>query len=112
VTGDAYAGQTFRADFQDAGITYKVHTYNSASAIYDAFEPKLNAGEVELLDVPKLQEQLLTLVLKGGKIDHQTGDHDDWANAACGALVLASSAAPPMVISPEFLARTRRFGRT
>jgi len=57
--------------------------------------------------MPKLTEQLLTLVIRGNKIDHQPGDHDDWANAACRALVLASSAAPPMVISAEFLAKTR-----
>jgi len=107
VTGDRYGGETFRADFRDAGITYVVTSYNSASDIYDAFEPKLNAGEVELLDVPKLQEQLLTLVLKSGKISHQSGDHDDWANVACGALVLASSASQPMIISSAFLAATK-----
>ena len=39
--------------------------------------------------MPKLTEQLLTLVIRGNKIDHQPGDHDDWANAACGACVLA-----------------------
>ena len=51
------------------------------------------AGEVELLDDGKLQEQLLTLVLRGGKTDHLPGDHDDYANAACGALVLVDSPA-------------------
>ena len=90
VTGDAYAGETFRRDFEDAGISYSVSTRSKAE-IYDAFEPKLNAGEVELLDDGKLQEQLLTLVIRaGGKIDHQSGDHDDVANAACGALVQAA----------------------
>ena len=87
VTGDAYAGQTFRRDFEDLGIAYTVSS-RSKSDIYDAFEPRLNAGEVELLDDGKLQEQLLTLVLRGGKTDHLPGDHDDYANAACGALVL------------------------
>ena len=51
---------------------------------------RLNAGEVELPDQPKLQEQLLTLVIRGSRIDHQPGDHDDWANAAAGAIYLAS----------------------
>jgi hypothetical protein len=43
--------------------------------------PPLNAGEIELLDVPKLQEQLLTLVVRGSRIDHQPGDHDDYSNS-------------------------------
>ena len=70
VTGDAYAGQTFRRDFEDLGISYSVSTRSKAE-IYDDFEPRLNAGEVELLDDGKLQEQLLTLVIRGSKIDHQ-----------------------------------------
>ncbi len=93
VTGDAYAGQTFRRDFEDLGITYSV-SRQTKSEIYDAFEPKLNAGEVELLDDGKLQEQLLTLVMRGAKIDHQSGDHDDFSNAACGALILAAARTP------------------
>ena len=104
VTGDAYAGQTFRRDFEDEGITYTIST-RSKTEIYDAFEPKLNAGEVELLDHPKLTEQLLTLVMKGGRIDHLPGDHDDFANAACGAIASASELdqripiAGPIVVS-------------
>lgn len=92
VTGDAYAGQTFREDFREQGIGYTVSRL-SKSEIYDAFEPKLNAGEVELLDLGTLQEQLLTLVIRGARIDHQAGDHDDWANAAAGAVWLAHAAA-------------------
>jgi hypothetical protein len=94
VTGDAYAGQTFRRDFEELGIAYSVSP-RTKSEIYDAFEPKLNAGEVELLDDGKLQEQLLTLVLRGSKIDHLPGDHDDYANAACGAIGLLSLGEEP-----------------
>lgn len=89
VTGDAYAGQTFRRDFEDEGVTYIVSD-RTKSEIYDLFEPELNAGAVEILDIQELQDQLLTLVIRGSRIDHQPGDHDDWANAAAGALVLAS----------------------
>jgi hypothetical protein len=32
---------------------------------------------------------LLTLVIRGARIDHQPGDHDDWANAVAGAHVVA-----------------------
>jgi len=110
VVGDAYAGQTFRADFEAEGISYETSD-QTKSELYEAFEPKLNAGEVELLDDGKLQEQLLTLVWRGAKIDHQVGDHDDYANAACGALVLAHGDEGIMadpVKAAEFLAVTRQ----
>lgn len=109
VTGDAYAGQTFRSDFTEFGISYELSKLTK-TAIYDEFEPKLNAGEVELLDMPKLQEQLLTLVSRGGRIDHQPGDHDDWANAAAGALIQCQINAP-ISIPPEVIARVRLMGR-
>jgi hypothetical protein len=108
VTGDAYAGLTFRLDFEGADIAYTL-AGKPKSDLYDEFEPKLNAGEVELLDIQELQDQLLTLVVRGSKIDHQPGDHDDWANAACGALVLAK-AQQPMVISAAALARSAKLG--
>ncbi len=87
VTGDAYAGETFKSDFQDEGITY-IKSPLTKSQLYEDLEPRLNAGEVELLDHPVLQEQLLTLVMRGTKVDHQAGDHDDFANAVAGACVL------------------------
>ena len=86
VTGDAYAGLTYRYDFEAEGIRYVV-TPDSKTDIYEALEPEINAGSVELLDIPKLQEQLISLVIRGAKIDHPNGDyHDDFANAAAGAL--------------------------
>ena len=106
VFGDDYAGQTFKADFQAEGITYK-SVKKSKSDIYEDFEPLLNAGEVELLDVPKLHEQLLTLVMRGSKIDHVGNGHDDWANAVCGAVVMIG-ARQPMIISDECLAWASR----
>lgn len=102
VAGDAYGGETFRTDFAAHGIQYEV-TKLSKHEIYEAFEPLLTASEVELLDVPKLQEQLLTLVWRGTKIDHQVGDHDDWANAACGAI--AACRKPTLHISATAYAR-------
>lgn len=89
VTGDNYAGLTFKSDFEAEGITYRSSDRNTTE-IYEAFEPLLNGGEVELLDIPKLQEQLLTLVVRGSRIGHRPGDHDDWANAAAGAICLAN----------------------
>jgi hypothetical protein len=95
VHGDAYGGGTFRLDFQGLGVTYQVSPYTKHQ-LYEALEPRLNAGEVELLDHPHLQEQLLTLVYRGSKIDHQSGDHDDFANACAGAIKLAADEPAPM----------------
>jgi len=88
VTGDRFAGETFRADFQSHGIAYAVSPLTKHQ-LYEALEPRINAAEVELLDVPKLQEQLLGLVTRASKIDHQSGEHDDLINAAAGAIHLS-----------------------
>ncbi len=107
VVGDNYAGQTFKSDFANEGIAYKTSAL-SKTELYEEFEPKLNAGEIELPDIPKLQEQLLTLVLKGARIDHQPGDHDDWANSVAGAVWCASSHTGPIVVPPEVMEWSRR----
>jgi hypothetical protein len=88
VTGDAYAGQTFRFDFEQDGIEYRVSDKTKTDH-YEALEPRLNAGKVELLDLPKLQEQLLTLVVRSARVDHPPGGHDDWANTAAGCIEAA-----------------------
>lgn len=49
VTGDAYAGQTFRFDFESHEITYRV-SQSTASDGYELLEPRINAGDVLLLD--------------------------------------------------------------
>jgi hypothetical protein len=101
VTGDRYAGETFVQDFQDHGVSYRLSVLTK-SQIYEALEPRINAGEIELLDVSRLTEQLLGLVARGTKIDHLLGDHDDLANAAAGAASLCVSVIP---ITPEGFAR-------
>ena len=45
VTGDRYAGETFRAQFADAGITYAVAPAPK-SQLYEGLEPLLNNGAV------------------------------------------------------------------
>jgi phage terminase large subunit-like protein len=90
VSGDAYAGETFRRDFENLGIKYEVSS-GSASDLYEALEPRLNAGEVQLLDIPKLSQQLLGLVVKGLKVTHPPGAHDDLANAVAGAVAYAAA---------------------
>ena len=56
-------------------------------------EPRLNAREVVLLDVPILEQQLLGLVWRGSKVDHPSGEHDDFANAAAGVVELVTELA-------------------
>ncbi len=108
VTDDRYAGQTFEHDFLDHRISYRVSELTK-SQLYEALEPRVNAGELELLEVPKLIEQLLGLVAKGTKIDHLPGDHDDLANAAAGAVSLCTLITP---ISPDgFMRGVISFGR-
>ena len=90
VHGDAYAGETFRADFSSYGIHYRV-IRESASDLFEALEPRLLAHEVELLDITKLESQLLNLVVKGMKVGHLAGQHDDLANSVAGAVHLAAT---------------------
>ncbi|MDA2926326.1 hypothetical protein MYX78_03670 [Acidobacteria bacterium AH-259-G07] len=90
ITGDHFAGQTFRSDFQDSGLTYHP-CKQTKHQLYEALEPKINAGEVELLDIPKLQEQILGLTVRGTKVDHLSGEHDDFANCTAGVVSLAAA---------------------
>jgi hypothetical protein len=115
VTGDDYAGLTYKQDFDECGLSYdtrrlpagvgfKSNATTSASDFYEALEPRLNAGEIELLDLPTLQDQLQTLVWKGAKITHESGNHDDWANATAIALILAAPLRRgPLPISADVL---------
>jgi hypothetical protein len=82
VEGDHYAGNTFVADFQREGISYDVSTL-PASKLCEALEPRLNAHEVVMLDIPTCEQQCLGLLWRGGKIDHPAGEHDDWAKRSC-----------------------------
>jgi phage terminase large subunit-like protein len=64
VVGDRYAGETFSAALRERGIEYEVSKH-TASELYEALEPRLNAHRIVLLDVPVLEQQLLGLVWKG-----------------------------------------------
>src|SRR5262249_47618131 len=79
--------------FERAGITYVVSERNR-SQLYEALEPLMNGRRIVLLDIPELVQQLLGLIWRGGKIDHPSGEHDDWANAAAGAIVGAVGEEP------------------
>lgn len=94
VCGDRYAGQWPRVQYLLHGIRYQP-SEKAKSDIYRDLLPMLNSGSVELLDVPRLQSQLLGLerrTARGGhnSIDHARGAHDDVANAVAGVLTLAT----------------------
>jgi hypothetical protein len=94
VTGDRYAGEWPRERFRVHGIEYQV-SEKVKTDVYRDMLPILNSGRTELLDLPRLAAQLCGLErrnARGGRdsIDHAPGAHDDVANAAAGALVLAA----------------------
>ncbi|HMH50126.1 MAG TPA: hypothetical protein VK548_07830 [Candidatus Acidoferrum sp.] len=97
VEGDKYAGETFVSDFQERGIRY-VPAASTKSELYEAFEPVLNGRRVVLLDCPMLEQQLLGLIWRGGKIDHPNGEHDDWANALAGVVAMLERRVPELQI--------------
>lgn len=87
---DAYGGQIFSFDFRAHGIETRPSTWTE-SENYERLEPRLNAGDIDLLDDHTLVEQLLTLVVRGSKVEHEPGGHLDFSAAAVGALNLALS---------------------
>ncbi|WP_156446596.1 MULTISPECIES: hypothetical protein [Hyphomicrobiales] len=98
VVGDRYAGEWPREAFRGHGITYEASAAPK-SDLYKDLLPKLNSGEVDLLDLPRLTTQLVGLerrTSRGGRdsIDHGPGGHDDLANAVAGCLVGLVGARP------------------
>jgi hypothetical protein len=95
VEGDRYAGEWPRERFSIHGVTY-VPADKTKSELYGALLPLMNSGRCDLLDVPRLESQLIGLerrTARGGRdsIDHAPGGNDDIANAVAGAVVRAAS---------------------
>ncbi len=93
VTGDKYAGQWPREQFEKCGVSYRTSD-KTRSELHLALLPALMSGQVELLDNKRLVAQLVGLerrTARAGRdsVDHAPGAHDDVANAAAGALVEA-----------------------
>jgi hypothetical protein len=108
VRGDRYAGEWPRERFRAYGIDY-LPADKSRSDIYIECLPRVTARRVELLDNRKLITQLASLerrTARSGKdsIDHPPNGHDDVANSACGAIVIAQPRPfQPVVVAPIFL---------
>ena len=96
VVGDQYAKEWPPERFQVHGVTYEASEL-CKNDIYQNVLPLLMQKRVELLDNERLVDQICSLerrTARGGRdsIDHpqRRGFHDDVANAACGALLLAA----------------------
>ncbi len=108
VTGDKYAGEWPREQFAKHGVTYEISD-KSKTEIYAAFLPILNSQSARLIEAPKLETQIVSLERRTTRgtgrdiIDHPQvkGAHDDVANAAAGAVVLATTGRKPLIVSRE-----------
>jgi hypothetical protein len=112
VRGDHYAGDWPRERFRIKGVHYEV-SKKRKSDLYLAFLPIINAGRAELLDEPRLYNQLLGLerrLIRGGRetIDHVKGAHDDVANVTAGVMEMMLSKKDTTSIHPSLLAASAR----
>lgn len=99
IVGDRYGGLWPVEAFSRYGVSYKPAD-QSKSDFYRDLLPLLTSRKVELLDNPRLVNQIASLerrTARGGRdsIDHPPGAHDDLANAAAIALVRAALIAQP-----------------
>jgi hypothetical protein len=95
ITGDRYAAGWVTDGFGKELINY-IQSERDKSEVYLDALPLFAAGRVRLLDNERLLHQLVGLerrTARGGRdrVDHAPGAADDMANAACGALVLATT---------------------
>ena len=94
VTGDNYSAELTVELFENAGVAY-VRSADSASDLYLQCVPLFSTGKVRAPDHPVLRRELIALERRtrrtSGKdlITHPPGGHDDLANAATGAAVIA-----------------------
>ena len=92
VIGDHYGGEWPRERFRLHGITYETSD-RSKSELALTLLPLLNSAKCELLDVPRLSQQLLSWERKTSRsgrdsVDHARGSHDDLATVAAGSIVV------------------------
>lgn len=99
VTGDRFGAGFVQEAFRRHGIEYRPSKLNR-SEIYVGIIAAFNSNRVSLLSDDRLVLQFIALerrTTRGGldRVDHPTGQHDDLANAAAGALNLALNHTAP-----------------
>jgi hypothetical protein len=100
VSGDNYAAGFTINEFAEHGIEYGPvllkEQRQDKNKIYLELLPLLNTRRVILLDLPDLLREFRLLERRPGRthdiVDHRRGAHDDRANAAAAACVLAVGA--------------------
>jgi hypothetical protein len=116
VVGDKWGGEFPREAFRLQGITYEANAAPKSDIYRDAL-PLLNSGTVELLDIPRLTQQLIGLERKtarSGKdtIDHAPLGHDDCSNAVCLVITLrALKSSGAVIISDDALKNIQQYFR-
>jgi hypothetical protein len=88
VVGDRYAGEWPKEQFGKFGIMYE-QSAKPKSELYLDLLAAINSKRVQLLDHPKLINQLLGLERRTSRsgrdsIDHISGGHDDLSNCVAG----------------------------
>jgi hypothetical protein len=91
ICGDRYAGSWPSEQFNINGVGYAICD-RTKSQLYAEVLPLLNSRQVELLDHPRLINQLCNLEMRTTRgtspvIDHPPNSHDDVINAAAGAFI-------------------------
>jgi hypothetical protein len=109
---DRYAGLWPRERFAVHGVDVQSATLTT-SDLYLALLPILNSGRADLLDHPRLINQLCALERRTGRgkdvIDHPPGQHDDIITAVAGCIVAASQRqAQAMTFVPPIVVGTPR----
>lgn len=109
VTGDRYSGEWAREAFRKAGIEYRPSALPK-SDLYKDLLPRMNSGEIDLLDNSRIVAQLCGLerrTARGGRdsIDHAPGSHDDVANVLAGVVNVLSerNQTPTLRIQPGLI---------
>ena len=92
IEGDRYAGEWPVEQFRKAGITYEPAA-RPKSDLYVGFLPLLTSQMIELVDQPRLIQQIVGLerrTARGGRdtIDHAPGAHDDLSNVVAGVCAM------------------------
>src|SRR5262249_24791625 len=91
--GDRYAGERVAEGFRKHQVHYE-ECEHTRTDLYLNLLPLINSQAAALLDNERLMMQIVSLERKTAsvkdKVDHPKGLHDDLANAAAGALVMAN----------------------
>jgi len=108
LVGDNYSGAWAEEAFKKSGIRY-IRSEHPKSELYLESLPLWMRNAITIPNHPRLVRELRLLERRTSRIgkdviDHGRNGSDDYANAVCGACVMAASRAGPITIPPEVMA--------